>query len=85
MPNYKVTEYDTIISTFRLNAANKQDAINKIAKGDMITRATYRANGFKNQRDRKKYSARGIINGKKKIQVIAEETQNQTTTTSTLL
>lgn len=87
MPNYKVTEYDTVISTYRIVAINKQDAINKIANGDIITRAAYRSNGFKKQEDKKKYRAREIINGKAKaeIQVIGGETQNQTTTTSTLL
>lgn len=66
MPNYKVTEYDTIVSTYRISAINKREAINKIANGDLVTRAGYRANGFKRDEVKKKYRAREIINGKRR-------------------
>lgn len=82
MPNYIITEYDTIVSTYRIVAIDKQDAINKIANGDLIQRAVYRANGRKKDRVKKKYIAREIINGKKKIQVICLPTKNKATTTS---
>lgn len=83
MPNYIITEYDTIVSTYRINnAIDKQDAINKIANGDLIQRAVYRANGFKKDEVKKKYKAREIINGKKKIQVVTERPQNQAGATS---
>lgn len=66
MPNFIITEYDTIISVYRVNANDRQDAINKIANGDLTIRAICRANGFKKDEAKKKYRAREIINGKEK-------------------
>lgn len=85
MPNFKVTEYDTIVSTYRICAINKREAINKIANGDIITRAGYRANGFKKDEVKKKYRAREIINGKKKVQTICERPQDKTGATGKIL
>lgn len=71
MPNYIITEYDIVISTYKVNNVdNKQIAIDKIARGDLIQRAIYRANGFKKQVDKKKYKAKEIANGKTKEKIV---------------
>lgn len=87
MPNFKVTEFDTIVSIYKVNAIDKQDAINKIANGDLITRLKYNTNYFSKSNCKKKYRAREIINGKdtQKVQTIGKTTQNKENTTSTLL
>jgi len=85
MPNFIITEYDTMVSVYKVNAIDKQDAINKIAKGDIITRAEYRANGFKKEEKQIRYDVEEINNGKEKVQTIGKKTQNKENTTSTLL
>lgn len=71
MPNFLVTEYDTIVSEYRIEAKDRDIAIKKIANGDLITRAIYRAKAFIKDKTRRWYEAEEIDNEKKEeIQVI---------------
>jgi len=78
MPNYIVTEYDTMVSVYKVNAIDKQDAINKIANGDYVKRASLRSKAILKEKTRRWYEAEEIGNGEEeKVQVISLPTQDQ--------
>lgn len=75
MPKFIITEYDTIVSEYRIEAKDRDTAIDKIANGDIVKRGIHRSKSILKDKTRRWYKAEEIKYEKEKVQVICLPTE----------